>query len=182
MTTMVRETAATTIAWPLMLAATAVLGTLAAACMMPFVAVATIAAATMPRSRALVTVVGTWGANQLLGFGLLGYPWTGYAALWGGALGGTAVAAMLVAGAVTGGRQPQAGRLILSFVVAFAVFEVLLFAFSLVAGGTGTFAPSIVALLFASDAVWLGGLTILFVALTRAAPRVFGPSPALRFG
>lgn len=179
---MYRDTAATTIAWPLMLAATAVLGTLAAACMMPFVAVATLAAATMPRPRAMVTVIGTWAANQILGFGLLGYPWTGYAAIWGGALGAAAVAAMLVAKGVMGAQRPTLARSIGAFVVAFAGFEALLFAVALVAGGTGTFTPAIVAQLFANDAMWLGGLAALFVVLTRAAPRVFGRATALRFG
>ena len=63
---------------------------------------------------------------------------------------------------------------------AFAAYEVLLFAFALVAGGTDTFTPAIVLRILANDAAWLAGLAILYRLLTRAAPRLFGAAPALR--
>lgn len=168
------------VAWPLALAAAATLGTLATACMMPFVAVATIAAATMDRPRALAAIVGVWAINQLLGFGLLGYPMTAYAASWGVALGVAGVASLLVARRVLGGTAPTAVRLGLAFGAAFAAYELLLFAFSLVAGGTGTFTPSIVLSILANDAAWLVGMAALHIVLTRAAPRLFGTPAALR--
>ena len=153
-------------------------GTLIVACMMPFVGLAVIAAATMPRSQALVTVAGAWAANQILGFGLLGYPLDGYAIGWGVALGGGSVAAMLVARAVLGGRGIAPGRLAAAFLAAFAGYEALLYAFALVAGGTGTFTPAIIAQLLVNDAAWTAVLAVLYAVLTRAAPRVFAPARA----
>jgi len=160
-------------AWPLTLAAVAVLGTLAVACMMPFVGLAVVAAATMPRREALVTVIGVWAANQLLGFGLMGYPVDAYAIGWGLALGGGSVAAMLIAGRVLRDRALQPASFALAFLTAFVGYEALLFAFALVAGGTGTFTPAIVAQLFVNDAAWAAALMLLHLVLARAAPRVF---------
>jgi hypothetical protein len=174
------EENANPIARPLTLAAAAVLGTLATACMMPFVAIATIAAATMPRAQALTAVIGIWLANQLLGFGLLGYPLTGYAMSWGVALGGASVVALLVARRVLRGPPLSGVRLALAFVAAFVTYEGLLFAFALVAGGAATFTPAIILLILGNDAAWLVGLTLLNVLLARAVPRVFGAMPALR--
>jgi hypothetical protein len=170
----------TTFVWPVALALAAVLGTLATACMMPFVAVATIAAATMDRPRALVSVSGVWAINQLLGFGLLGYPLTTYAVTWGLALGAVSIAAMLVARRVMGGRRLTVAMLGGAFVVSFAAYEGLLLLFSLAAGGTGTFTPAIVLMILANDAVWLVGMAALHATLTRLAPGLFGSPAALR--
>ena len=84
---MTQESKFATAGWPLTLAAAAILGSLALACMMPFVALATLAAATMGRAQAVVTVGGIWAVNQLLGFGMFGYPHDAYALGWGAALG-----------------------------------------------------------------------------------------------
>lgn len=175
-----RNDNASPIAWPLALAAAATLGTLATACMMPFVAVATLAAATMDRPRALAAVVGVWAVNQMLGFGLLGYPMTAYAAEWGVALGVAGIAALLVARSVLGGTDPTAAKLVVAFAAAFAAYEGFLFAFAAVAGGTGTFTASIVQRILANDAAWLVGMAALHVVLTRAAAKVFGAPAALR--
>ena len=59
-------------AWPAVIAGTAVFGSLIAACMMPLVAVAVMAAATLPRRQGVATVLFAWGINQGLGFTLLG--------------------------------------------------------------------------------------------------------------
>ncbi len=177
---MTHEDRSTPIAWPIALAGAAVLGTLATACMMPLVGIATRAAATMNRAQAVTAVLGVWAANQLLGFGLLGYPLDGYALMWGGALGTAGVAALFVARRIVGRGPVALGRLALAFVAAFAAYEVLLFAFALVAGGTDTFTPAIVLRILANDAAWLAGLAILYQLLTRAAPRLFGAAPALR--
>jgi hypothetical protein len=168
------------VAWPLALAGAAVLGTLATACMMPFVAIATIAAATMTRAQAVMAVLGVWAANQLLGFGWLGYPLDAHALSWGVALGASSVAALFAARHVLGGGRPPLIGLGLAFAAAFAAYEGLLFAFALVVGNTGTFTPAIVLLILGNDAGWLAGLAIMRMLLTRVAPRVFGTVSALR--
>lgn len=178
---MTHEDRSAPIAWPLALAGAAVLGTLATACMMPFVGIATLAATTMNRRQAMTAVLGVWAANQLLGFGWLGFPLDAYALRWGAALGGASVAALVAARRVVGRRGFALGRLALAFVAAFATYEALLFAFALVAGGTDTFTPGIVLRIFVNDAAWLVSLALLHRVLTTAAPRVFGPAPGLRF-
>ena len=169
-------------AWPAALALATVAGSLAAACMMPFVALATLAAATMSRGRAAATIAAIWAANQALGFTVLGYPGTVYAVAWGGALGFAALAAGLIARMVLRGRGDVAAAPVLgAFGAAFVGYEALLFGFALVAGGTETFAPSIVVRILVNDGLWFAGLGALHHLLTRLAPGLFGPAPALRF-
>lgn len=168
------------VGWPIAFAAATVLGTLATACMMPFVALAVVAAATLPLRRAVATVIITWALSQAIGFALLGYPATGYAFAWGAALGGASLAAMLVSRRLLGRAPLTTLRLIAVFAAAFAVDEALLFGFAQIAGGAETFTPQIVVQLLANDGAWFAGLVALYFALTGAAPRVFGRSPALR--
>lgn len=166
--------------WPVAFAAAAILGTLATACMMPFVALAVAAAATLPLHRAAVTVMGVWAVNQLLGFTLMGYPPTGYAFAWGVALGGASVAIMLVARRMFDRGLRSTLGLVIVFLIGFALDEALLFGFALAVGGTGTFTPEIVLQLLTNDALWFTGLIALHLVLTNVAPRMFGPAPALR--
>lgn len=161
--------------WPLVLAAATIAGTLATACMMPFVGLAVVAAATMGRGAALVTVIGAWAANQVIGFGLMGYPFTPYAFAWGGALGAASAASMLVARSVLGGSRSP-GRIGAAFAAAFAADEALLYGFALAVGGTETFTPAIAATLALNDAAWAAVLLLLHAMLGRAAPRVFARS------
>ena len=157
--------------WPLLLAAVTIAATLATACMMPFVALATVAAATTNRATATVTVLGAWAVNQLLGFGLLGYPLDASTIGWGVALGVAALAAMTVARAVVG-RRPTPGRVIAAFVAAFAADEALLFGWALVAGGTETFTPAVVARLLLNEAGWFALMAGAWALLAWRAPRL----------
>ena len=172
-------TKANPVFWTITLAAAAVLGTLVTACMMPFVAVATIAAATLPRGQAVMAVVGAWAANQLLGFGLLGYPIDSHAIAWGLALGAATLAVLPLARRVADG---SIARLVLAFGAAFLGWEALLFGFALAAGGTDTFKPAIVLALFANEAAWLALLAGLHLLATRGAPRLFGAPRIVRIG
>ena len=169
-------------AWPVTLALATVGGSLVAACMMPFVAVTIVTAATMRRSLALTTILAIWATNQLLGFTVLGYPHTGYAFAWGGALGVASILAML-AGAIIMGEQNELStlRTFGAFLIGFAVYEAALFGFALVVGGTETFTMAIVGQIFANDALWFAGLLLASWLLARAAPTLFGPSPRIRF-
>lgn len=164
------------VAWPLALAAATVFGSLASACMLPFVALGVATAATMPRPRAAATLGAVWGINQLLGFTVMGYPPTVDAFAWGVALGVATLVTMFVASRLLGEQPRTLTRLLVAFAGAFAAYEGGLFGFALIAGGTGTFTPAIVLLILKNDAMWCTGLLALHVVLTRAAPRLFGPT------
>ncbi len=169
------------LAWPVILAVATVAGSLAAACMMPFVALATLAAATMTRGRAIATIAAIWAANQVLGFTVLGYPATTYAAAWGAALGTAAITATFIAKTILRGRNDLAAApMLAAFGAAFTGYELLLFGFALIVGGTDMFMPSIIFQILFNDALWFAGLGVLYHLLTRAAPGWFGPAPALR--
>jgi hypothetical protein len=128
----------------------------------------------------LVTVVAAWAVNQLIGFTLLGYPADAYAISWGVALGLASLAAMLVARMIVGPRTWSIARIAIAFLLAAAVYETLLYGYALVAGGTDTFTPAIVAQLMLNDGVWCAILVVCHVVLTGLAPKVFGAAPKLR--
>lgn len=168
-------------AWSLALAATAVLGSLASACLMPFVAVAVATALTMSRARAAATVAAIWAVNQIIGFGFLGFPPTAMTIAWGVALGLAALAATSLASHLLAGRKAVEPWLLFVFASAFVTYEGVLLAFGAATGRVGAFTPDIVVQILANDAVWCAALIALHVALTRTAPRMFGPALTLRF-
>ena len=161
-------------AWQATIAVATIVGTLATSCMMPFVALATLTAATMPRRQAAMTIGAIWSINQLLGFTLLGYPADATTIAWGAAIGAAGLGAMMVAAAILGRAGATLPRLAAAFAAAFVVYEAGLFGFALVAGGTGTFTAAIVAAILLNDACWGAALFALHAVLTRAAPRTFG--------
>lgn len=174
------QNASGTAAWTVVLAIATAVGTLATACMMPFVALATVTAATMSRPRAGATIGGAWALNQVIGFTLLGYPPTATAFGWGLALFAASLFAMLVAGRVLDPPGPIGLRLAPAFLAAFATYELGLFGFASLVGGTETFTAPIVADILLNDAGWFAALLAAHALLTRTAPRAFGPGLRLR--
>jgi hypothetical protein len=166
-------------AWPAALAMATLAGTLATACMMPFVGLGVIAAATMDAPRAALTLAAAWAVNQFLGFVLLGYPIDAYALGWGAALGIASLIAMATAWPIL--RGLALGRLAVASAAAFIAYELVLFAYAGLAGGRETFTPAIVARIALNEAGWLVALMAFRLVLGRAAPRWFGTMPVLRF-
>ena len=166
--------------WILVLDAAAVLGSLAAACLMPFTGLAVAAALTLPLDAAVATVLGGWATNQAIGFGLLGYPADGETILRGV---GSAVAALVALGVGRLGRTAGGSivvtRAVVAFAAAFAAYEATLYAFALVLGGTENFTPAIVWLIGRTEALGFAGLMVIAVLLRRTAPATFG-SAAVR--
>jgi hypothetical protein len=144
------------------LAATTLSGTVAIACMMPFAAVATIAALAMERRAGIAAVLACWLGNQVLGFGVLGFPWDGATLTAGLSL----LAASLVAFAAVRGLGGRGGPL-LAICAGFAAFEASLFAYALAFGDTAMFAPRIVGLVALNDALWFAGLWLGWQVLSR---------------
>jgi hypothetical protein len=167
------------LAWALVLAVATVAGSLAASCMMPFVALAVMSAATMTRRQAAVTVAACWAANEAIGFAVLHFPANASSFGWGAAALIAALGAMLAASAILARGRLSAARLAGAFVLGFAAYEGLMAAFGLAGGGLATFAPAIVAQIALNEVEWLAGLAIVQLLLTWRAPRLFGAAPAL---
>lgn len=148
------------LALPAILAATTLTGTVVLACMMPFAAIAAIAALAMPARRGVAAVGLCWLGNQVLGFGLMGFPWDGATFAAGLSLLGASLVALAAARAVRGGPVP-------AFLAAFAAFEASLFAYALPFGDPALFAPEIVGLIALNDALWFAGLWFGWQVLAR---------------
>jgi hypothetical protein len=150
--------------WLAVLVAASVAFTLGLACAVPLAAFAAAAALTLSRQDALVLIVAVWLANQLVGFTVLDYPWTASTVAWGAALGAAAILATL-AGQWTVRPSMSAGRTVgyvTTFLVAFAVYEVALFAVSAtLLGGTEIYTAAIQGGILALNAVAFVGLLVL---------------------
>lgn len=176
---MTPRTPKVSLAWALVLAAATVVGSLAASCLMPFVALAVMSAATMTRRQAAVTVASSWAANEAIGFAVLHFPANASSFGWGAAALVAGLAAMLAASPVVARGRLSAARLAGAFVLGFAAYEGLMAAWGLAGGGLSTFTPAIVAQIALNEAVWLVGLAAVQLLLTWRAPRLFGAAPAL---
>ena len=163
-------------AWPPTFAAAAVGGSVVAGCMMPFVAIATIAAGTLDMRRGLITSVACWMANQIIGFGLMGYPVDAATIGSGFAL----CASMLIAFALARrfGRPGIAGWAVTGL-MGFMAYEISLYAMAHLFGGTDMFTAEIIMLIGTNELIWFVGLLAAPFLLARALPGQFGaPLPA----
>jgi len=136
------------------------LASFAFACATPFAAFAVIAAAALPLRPALAVVAAAWAVNQAIGFGVLGYPHDANTILWGVAIGaaaliGTTAAALMLRSLA---RLSNPVALGLAFIAAYAAYELVLYAATLVLGGAGSFTAAIVARLGILSLLWLIGL------------------------
>jgi len=152
-----------------LLAATAVGGSLAFACIMPFAALAAFAAETQRPRAALGTMALIWAANQVVGFAFLQYPFDASTLMWGLAI---LVAALLATGAACFvvarlGSMRRWQRLGLAFAAAFAVYELALLVPSLFTGESANFTLDLVLDLALLDLAWLAGLVALNEILVR---------------
>jgi hypothetical protein len=162
--------------WPALLSVGTVGGTLAAACMFPFGAFAAVAALTTDLRRGIGAVLAVWLANQIVGFGLMNYPTDAMTIAKGVAMLGATLVGFGLARAVSSSRF----ALLAAPVLAFAGYEVALWASAHLTGGVETFAPEIVALVARNDAVWFAGLMAARWLLTRTAPSLFGSRTTLQ--
>ncbi|WP_301750131.1 hypothetical protein [uncultured Erythrobacter sp.] len=155
------------LALPAVLAATTLSGSTVLACMMPFAAIATIAALAMPARRGLAAVGLCWLGNQVLGFGLMGFPWDGPTFAAGLSLLASSLIAFAAAGVLARQGAGRGANAVLAFLAAFAAFEVSLFAYALPFGDTAMFTPGIVAQIALNDALWFGALWLGWQVLAR---------------
>ncbi|WP_442679984.1 hypothetical protein ACSBM8_01900 [Sphingomonas sp. ASY06-1R] len=164
-------------AWAGALALVTVAGTLAASCMMPFVALAVMAAATLPLRQALAATALAWAAEQSLGFGLLGYPLEASAIGWGIALGMAALAVTQASIAI--GAERGIAPTIIAFAAGFVLYEVVLFVYGAAIGGTQAFTGAIVLQLARNELAWFAALLVLREALRLLLPTRMVPHGAI---
>ena len=136
------------------------LASFALACATPFAAFSVVAAAMLPLRPALLVVTGAWLVNQCIGFGALHYPIDSSTMAWGFVIGAAALVATAASSAVL--RMLPQGRtplmLAITFVAAYAAYELVLLAATPMLGGEGAFTAAIVARIGLTSAVWLAGL------------------------
>lgn len=134
------------------------------ACAAPFAALAAFAALDVQRRDGLMLIGSVWLANQLLGFLFLGYPHDLQAYAWGIVMLAATVAAFMGARqvlAVFAGTS-KALAVVLALVMAFATYEILLYAATFPLGGsTAAFATDIVQQLAIVNAI---SFAVLLVA------------------
>jgi hypothetical protein len=169
-------TLSTRLAWPALLSAGTVGGTLLAACMFPFGAFAAVAALTMDLRRGLMAVAAVWLANQIVGFGLMNYPTDPLTIAKGVALLAASLCGYVAVRAVAGQKM----AIVAAPVLAFAGYEFSLWLLTHLTGGLETFTPEIVLMVARNDAVWFAGLMAARFLLTRTAPAMFGQQTTLQ--
>ncbi len=146
--------------WIALLVAVSIVFSFAFACALPIAACCTAAALTLPRKDALLLTGALWLANQAVGFAFLNYPWTADTIAWGLVIGTTAILSTMAAQffAAYGNGIKQ---IVSSFIFAFIVYEVALFAASFVLGGIENYTLEIQGKIFAVNALALPALLIL---------------------
>lgn len=164
---------ATSYTWPALLGLVAFVGTLASACATPFVALAVLAAVTMPPRTAWMTVTIMWLINQTLGFTVLGFPHTAQTVAWGGVIGLSAGVALMIARKMTAGRARTPAWLLGTLAVSFVGYEAGIFAFANVLGLTCPFTPAVIAQVALNDALWFALLYPLHLVMKQLTPGWF---------
>lgn len=151
-------------------------------CIVPFAALSVGAAMMLSTRQALLCTAAVWLANQGAGFLVMSYPWTANAIGWGAAIGAAAILATLavqwLARRLESVRPPA--RTVIAFIGAFVVYQSTLYAAAVsVLGGTGAFAPGIIAQVLIVNVVTLVGLwglsQLLTVTVASYRRRVLAP-------
>ncbi len=154
-------------AWPAILAAATVLGSLALACVFPFAAFAALAALTLDKRSGITLVATVWAVNQAVGFFLLTFPWDAQAVGHGIAILGATLAGFGIARMMSDRIANPVLRCSAALIAAFAVYQALLAAYAQVGGGAENFTPAIVFDVARNDVLWFAGLMGIRFLLTR---------------
>lgn len=155
--------------WPLLLVTVGALSSLYYTCTVPLIAFAAVAGITLGRNRALLVVSGIWLANQILGYTLHQYPQTPVSFAWGGILGLGALLVTVAALAMRSAKAvPRPFAVLLALIGGFACYEGLILLASIGLGSLDSFTPAIVAGIFLTNALWVGGLSAVHALLDRS--------------
>ncbi len=150
--------------WLATLVAASVAFSLGLACAVPLAAFAALGALTLDRRMALLVIIGSVVANQIIGFTVLHYPRDAATIAWGPAflfVGITATLAAFWTKHRCAGLHPMAAALAI-FTAAFAFYEGGFFLISLLTGsGLYAYAPAIVLRVFETNALAFTGLLLI---------------------
>lgn len=149
--------------WIALVTGSSILFSLALACATPFAAIATVAGTKMARPDALILIGIALLANQAMGYLVMGYPQTWDSFAWGGVIGVAALVATLTASEIARLRSAPVISLVAAFLAAFAAYQLVLFAATVVLpSGEGAFTIDVVARIFGINLLALAGLLLLF--------------------
>jgi hypothetical protein len=169
--------------WAGLIAALAVVGSLAFACATPFAAIAALAASRMERSQGLMVVALAWLSNQVIGFAILGYPMTGSSFAWGIAIGLAALLAFIGAGTATASASRRSYGLATSFASSFVVYELALYvAGTVLSSSSDAFCIATVSRVFEINLISFVGLLLLHRLVVAAASLQDAAEPATSAG
>ena len=172
---MTTSNATTTLAWSAILATTAALGSYGLACVLPFAAIAALAAITLSTRQAVALIGAVWGVNQIVGFTMLGYGTGDHAVVWGLVIGGAALLS-LAAAKRAAGRGPHLPSVQSIGVLACAIvaYQAVMFVGAYALDGFASSTPEIVGTVARNDALWFLGLGALRTLLGLGLPGWFG--------
>ena len=152
--------------WIALIAGLTVIGSYGLACVAPLAAVAALAALTLSRTEGLALVVVAWIVNQAVGFALLSYPHAPDTYAWGAAIGIAAVLGYVAAAGATPYVKSKLLAPAVAFAVAFAVYQIALYAFGVATSYAGdSFSLAVVGEVLGINAA----AYVAFLAIHRAA-------------
>jgi hypothetical protein len=160
--TIVRGGGARRLIWIAIVSASSILFSYGMACATPLAAIAAVCALTLPRKDAILLVAFAWLSNQAVGYLILDYPrsWDSYA--WGLAIGIAAFGSLFTSIAVRRLEWAFPARLTAAFLLAFAAYEIVLYAATAVLpSGDDAFSTAIVLKILEMNAIALVGLAVL---------------------
>src|SRR5208283_5958133 len=110
----------------------------------------------LPLPAALLVMAGVWIVNQAIGFGALGYPLDLHTVLWGFAIGVAALASTAESKLLLHSQRSSSPVMLgVAIFGAYAAYEVVLFAFTFLLGGSGAFKFPIIVRLGLLNLLWL---------------------------
>ena len=149
--------------WAVILIVSNILASGVFACATPFAGLAALVALDSDKRNGLILIGLVWLADQMVGFVFLGYPHEVQAYAWGIAIGLGAIAAFLAARSFVAAfiAHSLTATVVGAFAVAFAVYQLVLYAATFVLGGSGAFSFKIVFYVGLVNAI---GFVVLIIA------------------
>jgi hypothetical protein len=142
------------LAFPILVVAAAGLACSLLGCVVPFAGLAAATALFCSKRLAAAILGATWLINQVLGFTVHHYPQDASTYTWGVAIGVATAAAY-------GCARIARGNAVIALLLAFAAFEGALMLFSVRLGDWEAYAPSVLATLFVTNALWFAAIALV---------------------